>query len=100
MNEKDFQQTVTDLADSLGITWVHIPDARTVPSAKGLPDLFLIGTHHCAWRELKMPGKKPEGQQVAWKYRLKAAGQNYDVWYPSALDSGQVEKELQSLNRA
>lgn len=97
MTEAEFLKKVTKHADDNGITWVHIPDSRRVPSSKGMPDLFLIGKYRCIWRELKLDGEKPQGEQVRWKYLLISAGQDYEVWTPR--DLGRIPTELANLNR-
>lgn len=98
MTEEDFLTLVTDLAMDMNITWMHIPDSRKIPSAKGLPDLFLVGSFSCIWRELKLSGQGLRSDQVTWRYKLIAAGQDHGIWYPADYYSGIIESELRQLN--
>lgn len=98
LNEASFQKQVEDLCGKHDVLYHHCGTARTC-HGKGLPDLLLAGKYHLGFRELKMSGNDPRHEQVTWKYRLLASGQDYKVWYPKDLYSGLIEQELAALNK-
>jgi hypothetical protein len=66
-------------------------------SAKGWPDWVIIGPRKIIFRELKSEHGTltPEQKQVG--EMLQRAGQNWRVWRPSDLLSGQIAKELTEI---
>jgi hypothetical protein len=67
-------------------------------ASKGFPDVVIYGPGGVLYRELKTyasPNLEP-GQMI-WKYRLKAAGQDWDIWHTRDLDNGRVDAELAAL---
>jgi hypothetical protein len=103
MTEAQLLAEITGRCDQFGISWVHIDTPhhnKQRQNLVGFPDLFLCGPDSVAFRELKREGPlrgrlRPE--QTDWKYRLRAAGQNWDIWRPSDLDSGRIDQELEAL---
>ena len=72
--------------------------SQRIAASNGFPDVMIIGPGGVLYRELKtyaspdlLPG------QMLWKYRLKAAGQNWDIWTPRDLDNGRIDNELADL---
>lgn len=54
-----------------------IPDK----DADGLPDVIMVHPQHgLVFAELKMPGKKPDAEQLEWLRRLRSAGAQVFVW--------------------
>jgi hypothetical protein len=67
-------------------------------ASNGFPDVMIVGPGGVLYRELKTPGSPNLApNQTLWKYRLKAAGQNWDIWTPRDLDSGRIDTELANL---
>lgn len=97
MTEAELLKLIIMKCDDYNVTWWH--DYYPQRNKAGLPDLILWGKYHLIWRELKLHGNKPEGAQVTWKYGLLATGQDYKVWYPSDLDSGLIDAELEALSK-
>jgi hypothetical protein len=86
------------LCERYGVMPWH--DYGSLRNAPGLPDLILVTMYRAAWRELKSyPGAPWSTAQIQYKYMLKAAGQDYDVWYPRDLESGLIESELYRLSQ-
>ena len=98
MTEQELLEDCIAQAELNDILWVHIPDSRRVPSSRGMPDLFLIGKYACMWRELKTEHADLSTHQNMWKWKLLAAGQDFDIWRPSDRD-GRIQEELQNLNK-
>lgn len=103
MTEDQLLEEVVRLCAERGITPVHIDqpyrNRKThLRTLTGFPDLFVCGPRGVAFRELKKEGRvNLRPAQTVWKYRLLAAGQNWDVWKPSDLESGRIERELDAL---
>lgn len=72
--EKDFQQRVINLAESLGYLVYHTHDSRR--SQPGFPD------------------------QKLWGEDLLQAGADFDFWYPKDWASGKIMNQLKGGNRA
>lgn len=70
--------------------------AWRTPATKGFPDLLLVGPR-LMFRELKRELGKLDEAQETWRDRLRAAGADWDVWRPSDLRTGRIERELMSL---
>jgi len=100
MSEAELHAEVIALCKQHGIWWIHIdtPHHNKTPHLKGFPDLQLIGARRIAFRELKKERKSLDPRQTTWKYRLTAAGADWDIWRPSDLLSGQIARELAGLN--
>jgi hypothetical protein len=67
-------------------------------ASNGFPDVMIVGPGGVLYREVKTyasPNLEP-GQMI-WKYRLKAAGQDWAIWTSRDLDSGRVDAELGRL---
>ena len=96
LTEAQFQKQVTDLAERLGWSWLHIErmgndqgrwrTPTSGPLGKGWPDLVLIRRGSLIWAELKAEGGRltePQTQVMAlldWVHP-------YYVWRPSDFNS-------------
>jgi len=66
----------------------------------GLPDLLLVGSAACCWRELKCGSTRVTAVQASWLDALEAAGQDVAVWSPRDLADGTIRAELEALNQS
>ncbi len=80
-SEKDFQDSVCELAKWHGCMVYHTHDSRR--SEPGFPDLVIVGTHGVLFRELKTERGRLTGPQNDWLGRLARAGANAAVWRPA-----------------
>lgn len=103
MTEDQLLEEVIRLCEERGISCVHIDTPhhnKRRNNLLGFPDLFLCGTHRVAFRELKKQfGAQVSPDQTSWRYRLQGAGQDWDIWKPSDLESGRIAQELDQLCR-
>jgi hypothetical protein len=100
VSEAELLAAIIPLCEQRGIWWVHIDTPhhnKRRQNLFGFPDLFLCGTRRIAFRELKKQDGRTRPTQTDWKYRLWAAGQDYDVWRPGDLQSGRIQRELDLL---
>lgn len=103
MTEAQLFDEVIELADARGVRWVHMsnqPSRRRRGHLRGFSDLFLCGDSGVMFRELKSldgVNRGVRGRQVDWKYDLLAAGQDWAIWSPADLSSGQIARELDEL---
>lgn len=97
MPERELGNRVRELALQYGVHAVHLVDSRTVIGGAGMPDWILIGRKRLVWRELKGSSAELRGDQRHWKWMLKAAGQDWDLWRPLDLASGTIERTFQDL---
>lgn len=92
ITETEFQKQVTDLAEMLGWSWLHVVrmgnrngEWRTPtvgPLGKGFPDLLLVKGAQVLFVELKGPaGFLSASQKLLRDGPLK--DQRYHVWRPS-----------------
>lgn len=80
ITEKNFQQSVIDLARLHGCLVYHTYDSRR--SEKGWPDLVIVGPRGVLFRELKADRGRVKPEQWEWIEALKLAGQDAGVWRP------------------
>jgi hypothetical protein len=89
MTERQFLAAVVELADELGLLVYHVHDSRQLSvSDPGFPDLVLAGGRGVIFAELKTESGELSPAQLAWKYRLQAAGAAWRLWRPSMLHAG------------
>lgn len=82
IRERDFQQTVIDLARLRGFLVYHPFDSRR--SEPGFPDLTIVGKGRCLFVELKTEGGRLRKEQRVWRDALEATeGVEYFLWRPS-----------------
>ena len=87
---------VRGLLKDLNLRGYHTHDSRR--SESGYPDWTIAGCRGVLFRELKREGKDPTGKQQEWLDDLAAAGQDADVWRPSDLLSGRIQRELTAIS--
>ncbi len=100
MTEAQLLAAVIERCECRPILWVHIDTPhhnKRRQSLTGFPDLFLCGRIGVAFRELKSQYGEMRPEQTTWRYKLLAAGQNWDIWRPVDLESGRIDRELDGL---
>lgn len=95
MTEASFQDAVVQLCKMLGVYSFHPYFSRR--SASGWPDLAMVGDNGFMTRELKTERGRLTGDQKRWGSMLRQAGVNWDVWRPSDLQSGRIQRELREI---
>jgi hypothetical protein len=102
--EADFQEAVIRrTGDHADVYVVRLAPERFNQRGQGntgFPDLMFVGPGGLMFRELKTEDGKARGlrsTQTTWKWRLKAARQDWAVWTPADLASGRVDAELAAL---
>lgn len=94
MNEAEFQKIVTGMCDELGLYHYHEPDSRR--SVSGWPDLVIIGSQ-VLFRELKSSAGVLSHDQRIVSWKLRAARQDWAVWWPKDLHNGNIERQLRAI---
>jgi hypothetical protein len=94
MTEQQLQAAVVKLCKLYGLTVYH--PWISIRSEPGWPDLFICGSAAIA-RELKREDGNATGAQNMWGTTLRRAGIAWDVWRPSDLHSGRIQRELEVL---
>jgi hypothetical protein len=89
------QASVIKLCELFGIRYYHTFDSRR--SAKGWPDLAICGKRGFIARELKTAAGRLTVEQQQWGLILRNAGVSWDVWRPSDLQSGRIQRELEAI---
>lgn len=89
------QASVIKLCQLFGIAYYHTFDSRR--SAKGWPDLAMVGKRGFITRELKTEKGKLTPEQERWGLMLRQAGQDWAVWRPADLASGRIQRELEAI---
>ena len=89
MTEREFQQTVIDMARLLQWKVYHVYDSRR--SEPGFPDLVLV-RDRIVYLELKTEAGRVSPEQAAWIAALNAAGGTAMVVRPS--DLPRIEEAL------
>lgn len=95
MSEEDLAAQVAALCKAYDVWRYHTYDSRR--SEPGYPDETLIGVD-VIWRELKREKGRPTPAQTEVIGRLRAAGKDVDIWRPSDLLSGRIEREIAALS--
>ena len=93
MTEAELLMEVMRLAEENNILAHHCGDSRRCSGNNGMPDLLLVGKHHTMYVELKAWNKLSPSQRL-WRDRLTATGQEYAVWTPYELKTGEVQETL------
>lgn len=94
MNEAQFQAEVIALCDDLGL--YHYHTRNPIGSDRGWPDLVIIG-NRVLYRELKSPTGILSHDQKVVGWKLKAARQDWAVWWPKDLANGNIERQLKEI---
>jgi hypothetical protein len=93
--ETEFQLWVTDLAETLGWTWVHFRPAMTQhgyrtpvsgPLGKGFPDLVLV-RDRIIFAEVKRQKGRTSSEQKWVLDTLRKSGAEVYLWRPSDRDA-------------
>ena len=95
VTERMLQASIIKLCQLFGIAWYHTYDSRR--SARGWPDMALVGKRGFITRELKSDSGTVTAEQEGWGVRLKQAGVSWAVWRPGDLRSGRIESELRAI---
>jgi hypothetical protein len=103
--ELRFQAEVIALCEGRDLWPVIVNPARFAQRTagnQGFPDLMIYGPGGVIWRELKTdagmaPGRGLSTSQVTWRDRLRASGQDWDVWTPRDLRAGHVGRQLAAI---
>jgi hypothetical protein len=95
--EAGFLYEVYRLSDKAQVLYHHCSDSRKC-AGPGLPDLIIVGTRGCLFREIKAsPVDHPTSEQRLWLYALQASGQNARMWSSRDLDDGTVATEIAAI---
>lgn len=95
MTERSFQASIIEICKLFGIAWYHTFDSRR--SAKGWPDLAMVGKRGFITRELKSERGTVTADQERWGEMLRQVGISWDIWRPEDLRSGRIENELRAI---
>ncbi len=90
----ELQNSILDICTAMAL---HTHHCAMKQSQAGFPDLVIIGRRGVLWRELKVPPDTPTTEQRLLGYRLVAAHQDYKIWTPAELDSGEIYEELEAI---
>jgi len=94
MTEAELLSQVREKCGELGLYTYHT--ANPIGSDKGWPDLVIIGSR-VLFRELKSYSGTVTPEQAETGWILKAARQDWAVWWPKDLDNGNIERQLQAI---
>lgn len=98
MTEKQFLAAVVGLAVELDLLVYHVHDSRQLSvSDPGFPDLVLAGGRGVLFAELKTGRGQLSPAQVAWHWRLQAAGAAWRLWRPVHLQSGEIHRDMKAI---
>jgi hypothetical protein len=96
MTEAELQSEIFALCKKYRLHVFHVTDARRTKGQVGYPDLTIAGTR-LIFAELKSDYGQLSAMQQNWKYRLRAAGQAFYVWYPRDLADGTIDGILSQI---
>ena len=94
MTETELQAKVEALCDELGL-W-HYHTENSIGADKGWPDLVIIG-QRVLFRELKSNTGVLSSEQSKVGWKLKAARQDWAVWWPMDFFNGNIERQLREI---
>lgn len=94
MTEAQLQAAVVRMCKLYGLHSHH--QRYSIGSIAGWPDLVILGRTAIA-RELKNDKNKPTAAQDQWGLWLVRAGIPWDIWRPSDLRSGRIQRELEEI---
>lgn len=90
----ELQAWIRQICDEKGLYVYHT--ANSIGADKGWPDLVIIG-RRVLFRELKSATGVLSSEQTLVGWRLKAAGQDWAVWWPKDLANGNIRRQLQDI---
>jgi len=89
----ELQDSIVEACAELGL---HVHHCAMNRSQAGFPDLVIIG-RWVLWRELKVPPDTVTSEQRLLGYKLQRAGEDWKVWTPAELASGEIKRELEAV---
>jgi hypothetical protein len=95
ITEAQLQDWTYKLCKTLRIRFYHTKDSRG--SAKGFPDLVLLGPSGLLFRELKTSKGRITAEQQEWLDDLTAIGHDAAVWRPIDWVTGRIQAELKTI---
>lgn len=95
MSEAELEEHVRQYCRDLGVIRFHVHDSRGM--TPGFPDDVLIGRRGLLWRELKSQGGQLSPEQHNVRQALKSAGQDWALWRPADLVSGEILRQLMAI---
>lgn len=95
---EEFQPAVIELCKWMNLYVYHTHDSRR--SARGFPDLVIVGPGGILFRELKTETGRLSREQTEVLARLTTAGADAAVWRPADLTDGVISAELEHIRRA
>lgn len=93
MTEASLQANCERALDAAGWLYYHTHDSRR--SERGFPDIVAVRGDRVIYRELKRIGGRLSPEQVKWRDRLVAAGQDWGLWTPYEWGRGEIMKEIE-----
>ena len=94
MTEEQFQYRIRELCRKQGLYVYHA--ANSIGADKGWPDLVIIG-QRVLFREIKTNTGVLTSEQRLIGYKLKAARQDWAVWWPKDLINGNIDRQLREI---
>lgn len=95
MTERQLQQSIIDLCALFHLLCYHTRDSRG--SARGFPDLVIVGPLGIIYAELKSATGKQTIDQRCWEAGLREAGAAFCLWRPEHWHSGEIRQTLEGL---
>jgi hypothetical protein len=95
MTERQLQAAVLDLCRWLHLLVYHTHNSQH--SARGFPDLVIIGPRGGVFAELKTAHGKTTIDQRCWEAGIREAGLSYALWRPEHWHSGEIRETLTGL---
>lgn len=94
MTHDELQDDIRRMCDRRDLYVYHT--ANSIGADKGWPDLVIIG-RRVLFRELKSATGVLSSEQKRVGYALKAAGQDWAVWWPKDLANGNIARQLTEI---
>lgn len=94
MTHAELQAEIEQLCDDLGL--YHYHTGNSIGSDKGWPDLVVIGKR-VLFREIKSATDVLSHDQKIVGWKLRAAKEDWAVWWPKDWTSGNIERQLKGI---
>jgi hypothetical protein len=95
MTERQLQTAVLDLCRWLHLLAYHTHNSQH--SARGFPDLVIVGPRGLLFAELKTAHGRTTIDQRCWEAGIREAGASYALWRPEHWHSGEIRETLAAL---
>lgn len=95
MTEGQLQQCIIDLCKVFYLLCYHTHNSQR--SAKGYPDLTIVGPRGIVFAELKNATYKQSLDQRCWEAGIREAGGTFYLWRPEHWHSGEIRETLEGL---